>query len=162
RRGAEESEYELAALVEKYNSAFQKLFALMFQKIGDHAYDFIDRVAIHLSPETMPYLSGMNLVANEARIDFDQLLNNLIASGSRIEFMSKTYGKSVWETRIVFQWGRVRPEIERVSMVGDAWHYREIAEHGYDRSSRDAFFPLFPLLARALGSDFPLSGLILS
>ena len=83
RRGAEESEYELAALVEKYNSAFQKLFALMFQKIGDHAYDFIDRVAIHLSPETMPYLSGMNLVANEARIDFDQLLNNLIASGSR-------------------------------------------------------------------------------
>ena len=55
----------------------------MFQKIGDHAYDFIDRVAIHLSPETMPYLSGMNLVANEARVDFDQLLNNLIASGSR-------------------------------------------------------------------------------
>jgi hypothetical protein len=83
RRGAEESEYELAALVEKYNSAFQKLFALMFQKIGDHAYDFIDRVVLHVSPETMPYLSGMNLVVNEARVDFDQLLNNLIASGSR-------------------------------------------------------------------------------
>src|SRR5204863_368192 len=28
RRGAEESEYEMAALVETYNSAFQKLFAL--------------------------------------------------------------------------------------------------------------------------------------
>ena len=90
------------------------------------------------------------------------LFFGLVAAGAQIEFMSKTYGKSVWETRIVFQWGRVRPEIERVSMVGDAWHYREIAEHGYDRSSRDAFFPLFPLLARALGSDFPLSGLILS
>jgi hypothetical protein len=83
RRGAEESEYELAALVERYNSAFQKLFALMFQKIGDHAYDFIDRVVLRVSPETMPYLSGMNLVVNEARVDFDQLLNNLIASGSQ-------------------------------------------------------------------------------
>lgn len=82
RHAAEESEYELAALVERYNGAFQKLFALMFQKIGDHAYDFIDRVVLHVSPETMPYLSGMNLVVNEARVDFDQLLNNLIASGS--------------------------------------------------------------------------------
>jgi hypothetical protein len=82
RRGAEESEYELAALVERYNTAFQKLYALMFQKIGDHAYDFIDRVVLRVSPETMPYLSGMNLVVNEARVDFDQLLNNLIASGS--------------------------------------------------------------------------------
>lgn len=83
RRGAEESEYELAALVERYNSGFQKLFALMFQKIGDHAYDFIDRVVLRVSPETMPYLSGMNLVVNEARVDFDQLLNNLISSGSQ-------------------------------------------------------------------------------
>jgi hypothetical protein len=82
RRGAEESEYELAALVERYNSGFQKLFALMFKKIGDHAYDFIDRVVLRVSPETMPYLSGMNLVVNEARVDFDQLLNNLISSGS--------------------------------------------------------------------------------
>jgi len=81
RHAAEESEYELAALVERYNGAFQKLFALLFQKIGDHAYDFIDRVVLHVSPETMPYLSGMNLVVNEARVDFDQLLNNLIASG---------------------------------------------------------------------------------
>src|SRR5437764_4464096 len=45
RRGAEESEYEMAALVETYNSAFQKLFAVMFNKIGDHAYVFMDRVA---------------------------------------------------------------------------------------------------------------------
>jgi len=83
RRGAEESEYEMAALVETYNTAFQKLFALMFNKIGDHAYDFIDRVVLRVSPETMPYLSGMNLVVNEARVDFDQLLTNLIASGSK-------------------------------------------------------------------------------
>jgi hypothetical protein len=41
----------------------------------------MDRVVLHLSPETLPYLSGMNLV-NEGRVDFDQLLNNLIASGS--------------------------------------------------------------------------------
>jgi hypothetical protein len=80
-RAAEESEYELAALVERYNTAYQSIFHLVFQKIGDHIYDFIDRVLLHLSPDTLPYLSGMNMV-NEGRIDFDQLLNNLIASGS--------------------------------------------------------------------------------
>jgi hypothetical protein len=80
-RAAEEGEYELAAMVERYNGAFQGIFALVFKKIGDHIYDFIDRVVLHVSPETLPYLSGMNLV-NEGRIDFDQLLNNLIASGS--------------------------------------------------------------------------------
>lgn len=81
KRAAEESEYELEDVVERYNTVFQKIFALVFQKVGDHVYDFMDRVVLHLSPETMPYLSGMNLV-NEGRIDFDQLLNNLIASGS--------------------------------------------------------------------------------
>ncbi len=81
RRAAEEIEYELEALVERYNGAFQSIFALVFQKIGDHVYDFMDRVVLHLSPDMLPYLSGMNLV-NEARIDFDQLFNNLVASGS--------------------------------------------------------------------------------
>ncbi|HEY0141639.1 MAG TPA: DUF4388 domain-containing protein [Thermoanaerobaculia bacterium] len=81
KRAAEETEYELEGLVERYNTAFQKIFALVFQKIGDHVYDFMDRVVLHLSPETLPYLSGMNFV-NEGRIDFDQLLNNLYASGS--------------------------------------------------------------------------------
>ena len=83
KRAAEEIEYELEELVEKYNGAFpDRSSAIVFQKIGDHVYDFMDRVVLHLSPETMPYLSGMNLV-NEARIDFDQLLNNLIASPAR-------------------------------------------------------------------------------
>jgi hypothetical protein len=81
KRAAVESEYELEALVEKYNDVFQRVFALVFQKIGDHVYDFMDRVTLHLSPETLPYLSGMNFV-NEGRLDFDQLLNNLYASGS--------------------------------------------------------------------------------
>jgi hypothetical protein len=81
RRAAEESEYELEGLVERYNGAYQGIFGLVFQKIGDHVYDFMDRVLLHLSPETMPYLSGMNMI-NEARVDFDQLLNNLISSGS--------------------------------------------------------------------------------
>jgi hypothetical protein len=81
RRAAEEVEYELEAIVERYNSAFQQIFALVLQKIGDHVYDFMDRVVLHLSPDMLPYLSGMNLV-NEARIDFDQLLTNLISSGS--------------------------------------------------------------------------------
>ncbi|HSP35068.1 MAG TPA: DUF4388 domain-containing protein [Thermoanaerobaculia bacterium] len=81
KRDAEESEYELEDVVERYNTAFQKIFGIVFQKIGDHIYDFMDRVVLQLSPEVTPYLSGMNFV-NEARIDFDQLLNNLIASGS--------------------------------------------------------------------------------
>ncbi len=81
KRAAVENEYELEGLVEKYNGAFQAIFGMVFQKIGDHIYDFMDRVLLHVSPETLPYLSGMTLV-NEARIDFDQLLNNLISSGS--------------------------------------------------------------------------------
>ncbi|HEV2722052.1 MAG TPA: DUF4388 domain-containing protein [Thermoanaerobaculia bacterium] len=81
KRAAEMNEYELEGLVERYNSIFQTIFGLVFRKIGDHVYDFVDRVILHMSPETLPYLSGMSLV-NEARIDFDQLLNNIIASGS--------------------------------------------------------------------------------
>jgi hypothetical protein len=81
KRAAEESEYELEGLVERYNGVYQRIFALVLLKIGDHVYDFIDRVVLHLSPENLPYLSGMSFV-NEARLDFDQLLNNLFASGS--------------------------------------------------------------------------------
>ena len=81
KREAEQSEYELEDVVERYNTAFQGIFGVVFQKIGDHIYDFMDRVVLQLSPETTPYLSGMNFV-NEGRVDFDQLLNNLIASGS--------------------------------------------------------------------------------
>jgi hypothetical protein len=81
RRAAEATEYELEGIVERYNTVFQTVFGLVFQKVGDHVYDFVDRVVLHLAPETMPYLSGMTLV-NEARIDVDQLLNNVIASGT--------------------------------------------------------------------------------
>jgi hypothetical protein len=82
KRATVESEYELEAVVERYNNVFQDIFGAVFQKIGDHIYDFMDRVVLHLSPETTPYLSGISFV-NEGRIDFDQLLNNLYASGSR-------------------------------------------------------------------------------
>lgn len=81
QRAAELDELELESEVEKYNSVFQTIFGIVFQKIGDHIYDFTDRVVLHLSPEVLPYLSGVNLM-NEGRVDFDQLLNNLIASGS--------------------------------------------------------------------------------
>lgn len=81
QRAAVVDEMELESEVEKYNSVFQAVFGIVFQKIGDHIYDFTDRVVLHLSPEVMPYLSGINLM-NEGRVDFDQLLNNLIASGS--------------------------------------------------------------------------------
>lgn len=82
KRAAVETEYEMEALVEKYNGVYQQIFGIVFRKVGDHVYDFADRVVQHLSPGTLPYLSGMTFV-NEGRIDFDQLLNNLYASGSR-------------------------------------------------------------------------------
>lgn len=82
KRSAVETEYELEAMVEKYNGVFQRIFALVFLKVGDHVYDFTDRVVVHLAPGTLPYLSGISFV-NEGRLDFDQLLNNLYASGSR-------------------------------------------------------------------------------
>ncbi|HXH40575.1 MAG TPA: DUF4388 domain-containing protein [Thermoanaerobaculia bacterium] len=82
QRAAAENEYELEGAVERYNRMYETIFGLVFQKIGDHIYDFMDRLVLHLAAETTPYLSGMNLV-NEARIDFDQLFNNVIASGSR-------------------------------------------------------------------------------
>ena len=81
KRAAQQSEYEIEAEVERYNTVFEKVFSIIFQKIGDHVYDFMDRVVLHLAPETLPYLSGMSLV-NEGRIDVDQLLNNIVASGS--------------------------------------------------------------------------------
>jgi hypothetical protein len=82
KRAVVESEYALEGLVERYNTLFQKIFNIVFQRIGDHTYDFVDRVMMrHVAPEHMPFLSGMTLV-NEARIDFDQLYNNLVASGS--------------------------------------------------------------------------------
>ncbi|MEO8383151.1 MAG: DUF4388 domain-containing protein [Acidobacteriota bacterium] len=82
KRAAVENEYEMEALVEKYNGVYQRIFGIVLRTVGDHVYDFADRVVQHLSPETLPYLSGMTFV-NEGRIDFDQLLNNLYASGSR-------------------------------------------------------------------------------
>jgi hypothetical protein len=81
RRDVELRELELEAIVERYNRAFEGVYGVVFQKIGDYTYDFMDRIVSSLSPEVQRYLSGINLV-NEGRVDFDQLLNNLIASGS--------------------------------------------------------------------------------
>jgi hypothetical protein len=81
QRAAAETEYELEALVERHNRMYEAIFTLIFQRIGDHIYDFMDRVIVHLSPATLPYLAGVSLV-NNARIDFDHLLNNVIAAGA--------------------------------------------------------------------------------
>ncbi|HEX7707319.1 MAG TPA: DUF4388 domain-containing protein [Thermoanaerobaculia bacterium] len=78
---AAEIEYELEALVERFNGVYQQIFTRVFQKIGDHVYDFIDRVVLHLSPELLRFVSGMNFV-NEGRVDFDQLLNNLFSAAA--------------------------------------------------------------------------------
>jgi hypothetical protein len=78
-QSAAEIEYELEAIVEQFNGVYQQIFSRVFQKIGDHVYDFMDRVVLHLSPQMVPFLSGMSFV-NEGRLDFDQLLNNLFST----------------------------------------------------------------------------------
>src|ERR1700726_4272795 len=60
------------------------------------------------------------------------LVFTLIVLGSQITFLGKVYSNSVWETNISLNWVRVRPELTRVVMVGDAWWYRLIALNGYD------------------------------
>lgn len=52
KQAALETEYEMEGIVEKYNTLFQTIFGVVFQRIGDHVYDFMDRVVLHLSPET--------------------------------------------------------------------------------------------------------------
>ena len=107
QRATIESEIELEAAVEMYNSAFQSLFALVFQEVGDHIWDFVDRVVRHVSPERLGYLSGMNLM-NEGRLDFDQLLNNLISAGANDqrpvvnEVLSELLDGWISETRVEF------------------------------------------------------------
>lgn len=81
QRSAAEIEMELEAEVERYNAAYQQLFALVYRKIGDHTFDFMDRVVYQLSPERLPFLGGISLV-NEGRVDYDQIYNNCVASGS--------------------------------------------------------------------------------
>jgi len=76
RRELIATEYELEGEVERYNTVFQRFFSVVFQKIGDYAYDFVDRVVTRVSPQNVKYLVGISMV-NEGRIDIDQLLTNL-------------------------------------------------------------------------------------
>lgn len=117
-RGAARDEIELEGEVERYNSTFQAIFKIVFQRIGDHIYDFVDRVALHISPELLPYLSGVNLI-NEGRVDYDQLFNNLVASGSadharvvRSVLDELLYG---WVVEIKREFGTtIGPEVDRL------------------------------------------------
>ncbi len=81
QRAASENEMELEELVERFNGAYVETFQLVFQQIGDHIYDFLDRVVSNLSPRIAPLFRGITLV-NDGRVDFDQVLNNLISSAA--------------------------------------------------------------------------------
>jgi len=94
----------------------------------------------------------------------------LLVFGSQLAFLQKVNSNSVWETRVELQQSRLWPELSRVSMPGDAWWYRSIAEHGYgpradaEGAPNYAFFPLYPLLVRVAGvsGDFALDGMVWS
>jgi hypothetical protein len=95
----------------------------------------------------------------------------LLIIGSQISFITKEYS-TVWRTQTSLTSGRVMPELSRLAMIGDAWFYRWIAISGYESHTPDgapkntwAFFPLYPLLIRALGGGgprFPIVAMILS
>ncbi|MEA2338280.1 MAG: hypothetical protein QOE82_2287, partial [Thermoanaerobaculia bacterium] len=81
----------------------------------------------------------------------------LLIIGSQITFVTKDYG-TIWRTEVSLKAGRVWPELARMVMVGDAWFYHQIATTGYEPRTADgapkntwAFFPVYPLLVRALG-----------
>jgi hypothetical protein len=83
----------------------------------------------------------------------------LLIIGSQITFVTKDF-KTIWRTEVSLVGGRVWPEMLRMMMVGDAWFYRQIAATGYEPPTADAkpkntwaFFPVYPLLLRALGGS---------
>ncbi|MEA2162237.1 MAG: hypothetical protein QOK37_364 [Thermoanaerobaculia bacterium] len=95
----------------------------------------------------------------------------LLIIGSQIAFLGKEYS-TLWRTEVTVTAGRVGPELTRLVMVGDAWFYRWIAITGYESPSVDgapkntwAFFPVYPLLIRALGgggTQFPIVAIAVS
>lgn len=90
----------------------------------------------------------------------------LLIFGSQLAFLGKEYG-TIWRTQADLSLERVRPELTRLAMVGDAWFYRQIAFEGYEPPPAPrntwAFFPLYPLLAGAVpGDDFAMSAMLVS
>ena len=76
---------------------------------------------LHLSPEVLPYLSGVNLL-NEGRVDFDQFLNNLISSGSadRVHIVNDVLNELLygWIFEIRTEFGAAT-EKEVIGMIDD-------------------------------------------
>jgi hypothetical protein len=117
-RAAVLDEYELEAEVEKYNDAYQSLYAIVFQERGDFTYEFLDEIVAALSPDVAPFLTGLNLL-NEGRVDFDQLLNNLISSGAedRRALVHHVLGELLagWILQMRTEFGtRFEPEVAEV------------------------------------------------
>lgn len=97
------------------------------------------------------------------------LVFSLLVIGSQITFLGKDYGNTIWRTEVVLSAERLGPELVRMTMVGDAWHYERIAREGYEPPSPDgaprstwAFFPFYPLLMRAMPFDYPIAALLVS
>ncbi len=96
----------------------------------------------------------------------------LLIIGSQIAFITKDYSNTVWRTQVSLSAERFLPELSRETMVGDGWFYRQIAVSGYEPRTLDgapkntwAFFPLYPLLVRAVGgggSRFPIAAILTS
>ncbi|HYR28480.1 MAG TPA: hypothetical protein VEU30_08445, partial [Thermoanaerobaculia bacterium] len=91
----------------------------------------------------------------------------LIVVGSQIAFLGKDYGNTIWRTQVDLSMERLRPELTRMVMTGDAWYYRQIAADGYEPANGGprntwAFFPLYPLVAGLIPGDYAIAAMLVS
>jgi hypothetical protein len=105
----------------------------------------------------------LTVLASRALIFF------LLIFGSQLAFLGKEYNDTIWRTQVDLSAERVRPELTRLVMTGDAWFYERIAATGYEAPEGNApkntwaFFPLYPLTVRVVpGSDYAMAGMLVS
>ncbi len=97
------------------------------------------------------------------------VLSRLIVIGAGVAGALAVPRRAGWTMfdplRLSARLGSVGNVLAAPALRWDSIHYLAIAEHGYARASDTAFFPLYPLLIRALGymlgSD-PLAGVAIS
>ena len=103
----------------------------------------------------------LSVAASRALIFF------LLIVGSQLAFLGKEYDGTIWTTQVDLSTERLRPELTRLVMTGDAWHYQRIATDGYAAGGAGphaswAFFPLYPLIMSVLPGDYAMAALVFS
>ena len=97
------------------------------------------------------------------------VLSRLIVAGAGVASALAVPRRGGWATfdplGISTSLGAVGNVLAAPAVRWDSIHYLAIAEHGYAQAGDTVFFPLYPLLARALGyvlGSAPLAGIVIS